>query len=229
MTIFIGLGITFCGILVAGWSSGYVKAVGILMILGGLVASAVGVVRLVVRLVVRFWRWGTGRNRIEEAEPEEEEEVDEPERIDLEEVARIAEIAVLRHMVAMLDAEAPPAPSAENVVIEEANDEDAADDDEDAEEEEEEEEQSDALKWCLAEAERAKAEEEREEDIEYLEGYINQLRKRLDVLLKRQDKLVALGTDKNTRTWRGNAYDIDYTMREIENSKDELKRIKYGY
>lgn len=226
MTIFIGLGITFCGILVAGWSGGYVKAVGILMILGGLVASAVGLVRLIVRLFVRFWRWGTGRSQIEEAEPEEVKE-DEPERIDLEEVARIAEIAVLRHMVELLD-EAPSAPSAENVVIEEANDEDAADDDEDAEEEEEEEEQSDALKWCLSEAERAKAEEEREEDIEYLEGYITQLRKRLDVLLKRHDKLVALGTDKNTRTWRGNAYDIDYTMREIENSKDELKRIKYG-
>lgn len=228
MTIFIGFGITFCGILVAGWSSGFVKAVGILMILGGLVASAVGVVRLVVRLVVRFWRWGTGRNQIDEAEPEEVEE-EEPERIDLEEVARIAEIAVLRHMVELLDAEAPSAPSAENVVIEAEDDEDAADDDEDeAEEEEEEEEQSDALKWCLSEAERAKAEEEREEDIEYLEGYINQLRKRLDVLLKRQDKLVALGTDKNTRTWRGNAYDIDYTKAEIENSKAELQRIKYG-
>ena len=227
MTIFTGLGVSFCGVLVAGWSSGFVKAVGILMILGGLVASAVGVVRLVVRLVVRFWRWGTGRSQIEEAEPEEEDE--EPERIDLEEVARIAEIAVLRHMVAMLDAEVPSAPSAENVVIEEANDEDAADDGEDAEEEEEEEEQSDALKWCLTEAESAKAEEEREEDIEYLEGYIVQLRKRLDVLLKRQDKLVALGTDKNTRAWRGNAYDIDYTKAEIENSKAELQRIKYGY
>lgn len=228
MTIFIGLGITFCGVLVAGWSSGYVKAVGILMILGGLVASAVGVVRLIVRLVVRFWRWGTGRSQAEEAEPEEVKE-DEPERIDLEEVARIAEIAVLRHMVELLDAEAPSAPSAENVVIEEANDEDAADDDEDAEEEEEEEEQSDALKWCLSEAERAKAEEEREEDIEYLEGYLSQLEKRLNVLLLRKDRLLALGTKESSRSWRGNEYDINYTKREIANSKNELRKIKVGF
>lgn len=229
MTIFIGFGITFCGILVAGWSSGFVKAVGILMILGGLVASAVGVVRLVVRLVVRFWRWGTGRNQIDEAEAEEVEE-EEPERIDLEEVARIAEIAVLRHMVNYMSIEVPSAPSAENVVIEEANDEDAADDDEDeAEEEEEEEEQSDALKWCLAEAERAKAEEEREEDIEYLEGYLSQLEKRLNVLLLRKDRLLALGTKESSRSWRGNEYDINYTKREIANSKNELRKIKVGF
>lgn len=227
MTIFIGFGITFCGILVAGWSSGFVKAVGILMILGGLAVSVVGVVRLVVRLVVRFWRWGTGRNQIEEAEAEEVEE-EEPERIDLEEVARIAEIAVLRHMVAMLDAEVPSAPSAENVVIEEANDEDAADDDED-EAEEEEEEQSDALKWCLSEAERAKVEEEREEDIEYLEGYLSQLEKRLNVLLLRKDRLLALGTKESSRSWRGNEYDINYTKREIANSKNELRKIKVGF
>ena len=237
MTIFIGFGITFCGILVAGWSSGFVKAVGILMILGGLVASAVGVVRLVVRLVVRFWRWGTGRNQIEEEEAEEEEEDEpeavlpesEPERIDLEEVARIAEIAVLRHMVNYLDLDRPSAPSVENVVIEAEDDEDAAEDDEDEEEEEEEDGMSDCLKEAIARAEEAEREAQEQEDIEYLEGYLSQLEKRLNVLLLRKDRLLALGTKESSRSWRGNEYDINYTKREIANSKNELRKIKVGF
>lgn len=65
-------------------------------------------------------------------------------------------------------------------------------------------------------------------DAEYLKGYIAQCRKRLDVLLKRRDKLRFLGTSENTKTWKSNAYDIAYTLDEIEHSNAELKAITKG-
>lgn len=64
-------------------------------------------------------------------------------------------------------------------------------------------------------------------DAAYLKGYIAQSRKRLNALLLRRDKLLALDTNKNSRTWKSNAYDIDYTMNEIEMSQAMLKEITH--
>lgn len=64
-------------------------------------------------------------------------------------------------------------------------------------------------------------------DAAYLKGYIAQSRKRLNALLLRRDKLLALDTNKDSRTWKSNAYDIDYTKNEIEKSQAMLKEITH--
>jgi len=196
------------------------------------------------KLLKMFWAWWCKAAdklmsllRMRKDEPEEAVEAeavapsveeldrsDEPESITLEEVARIAEIAVLRHMVNYLSIEAPSAPVAEE-------EEEVEEEPEEVEEESEEEEDgmSDCLKRAIARAEAAEAEEEEEELQDYLEGYLIQLEKRLDVLLRKKDKLLALGTKETARSWRGNEYDINYTKREISGTKAELKKIKYGF
>ena len=144
MIILIGLVAFLLGCIVG-------NAGGSVLCMVGLLAVVVGVVKVVVKGVVHFWLWGTGRlNKEGTEEEEEEEEADEAEPITLEEVARIAEIAVLRRMVAMVDRlelggnvggnvgeqNAPSAPQEfpKNIVIQASNDEDVVDNDADEEE-----------------------------------------------------------------------------------------------
>jgi len=214
------------------------------IILTLLLLGAWCVLRGVWKLLKMFWAWWCKAAdklmsllRMRKDEPEEVVEVEavapsveeldrseEPETITLEEVARIAEIAVLRHMVNYLSIEAPSAPVAEE-------EEEVEEEPEEVEEESEEEEDgmSDCLKRAIARAEEAEREAQEQEDIEYLEGYLSQLEKRLNVLLLRKDRLLALGTKESSRSWRGNEYDINYTKREIANSKNELRKIKVGF
>ena len=230
--ILISVGVFFCGCICA---SVFGAMTGLFPCIVGLLGFCVGVVRLLVKGFIRFWRWGTGRSQrdavdevSEDVLPEEEDQVEE-ERIDLEEVARMAELAVLRRIVAMLgeqeESSAVEKFPNDNSVIEEENDEDNFCDEEDEIEEEEEVEADEAevddrIVPALS--------EEEEEEAEFLEERIERLQKYLDHLYAKRDKLFALGTKESSRTWRGNEYDIQYAQRELANHKAELKEL-YNY
>ena len=161
----------------------------------------------------------------EEVLPEEEDQVEEVERIDLEEVARMAELAVLRRIVAMLGEQEKSSAVEKfpnNAVIEDENEEDDFCDEEDEVEEEEEVEADEAE--VDDRIVPALSEEEEEEAI-FLEERIERLQKYLDHLYAKRDKLFALGTKETSRTWRGNEYDIQYAQRELANHKAELKEL----
>lgn len=220
--ILISIGVFFCGCLC---SACFGALAGIFPCMVGFVGFCFGVGRLLWKGIVRFWRWGTGRSQAdaveevaEEVLPEEEDQVEEVERIDLEEVARMAELAVLRRIVAMLgeqeESSAVEKFPNDNAVIEDENDEDDFCDEEDEVDEEEAEEE---VKPNLS--------EEDEEEAEFLEERIERLQKYLDHLYAKRDKLFALGTKETSRTWRGNEYDIQYAKRELANHKAELKEL----
>ena len=226
--ILISIGVFFCGCLC---SACFGALAGIFPCMVGLGGFCFGVGRLLWKGIVRFWRWGTGRSQMdaveevsEEVLPEEEEDQVEEDRIDLEEVARMAELAVLRRIVAMLgeqeESSAVEKFPNDNAVIEDENDEDDFCDDEDEIEEEEdqvEEEADDRIVPALS--------EEDEEEAEFLEERVERLQKYLDHLYAKRDKLFALGTKESSRTWRGNEYDIQYAKRELDNHKAELKEL----
>ena len=168
---------------------------------------------------------GAVEEAYEEVLPEDEDQAEE-ERIDLEEVARIAEIAVLKRILAMMD-EADNREQEESSAVEKFPNDNAVIEDENEEDEKDQVYVGSEEWFCQKRKEIPK--EDDEEEIQFLKEKVLRLRVYLDRLYQKKEEEEILGTKESSKTWRRLMPHIQKAEEEYKNEKELLRRCVRGY